>query len=151
MTRPRIESESPMRVLIIAIATTIAVAALTSTARADVTLRVSDNYFVRANAALPTVTIASGDTVIWSFVGRSAHNVTARSGPERFRSRTMISGDFKQTFTETATYRIYCTIHGARDMSMRLRVTSDDEPAGAQSVVTTSQTHTPIAAIAPST
>ena len=40
----------------------------------------------------------------------------------------MTSGDYERTLTRPGTYRIYCTIHGLREMSMTLKV-SDEPPA----------------------
>jgi plastocyanin len=111
-----------MRALIPITAALIAAAALASAAWADTSrIRVGDNYFVRPSTQAPTVHVRRGDTVWWAFTGRSPHNVTAR-GPEPFRAKTQVSGDFKKKLNRTGTYRIYCTIHGERDMSMILQV-----------------------------
>jgi plastocyanin len=85
------------------------------------TVRVGDNWFVRA-AGVPTVTVRRGDRVRWRWTGSSPHNVTVTSGPTKFRSRTQSSGSFTRRVTRAGTYRIICTVHGARDQSMRLRV-----------------------------
>jgi plastocyanin len=95
-----------------------AVPAETATTR---TVRVGDNFFVRA-AGAPAVTVRRGDRVRWRWTGSSPHNVTVTSGPTRFRSRTQSSGTFTRRVTRPGTYRIICTIHGAPDQSMRLRV-----------------------------
>jgi plastocyanin len=85
------------------------------------TVKVGDNWFVRS-AGVPTVTVKLGDTVRWRWVGDSAHNVTVRSGPAKFKSRTQSRGSFSRRLTRRGTYRIVCTIHGAKDQSMVLRV-----------------------------
>jgi plastocyanin len=85
------------------------------------TLKVGDNWFVRS-AGVPTVTIKRGDTVRWRWIGNRRHNVTVRSGPARFKSRTQTNGSFSKRLTRRGTYRIICTIHGAGDQSMVLRV-----------------------------
>ena len=118
-----------MRLLTFAVTPLIIAAALASTASADTsTIRVADNYFLREKPSSPTVLVSRGDTLTWTFEGRSPHNVTVRFGPERFRSRSMTSGDYERTLTRPGTYRIYCTIHGIREMSMTLKV-SDQPPA----------------------
>ena len=107
-------------VLFIVAATTAALAipALAATR----TVRVGDNYFVRDDDSVPTVTVKRNDTVRWRFVGDNTHNVTVRRGPVRFRSADMSSGVFRKKLTRVGTYRIYCSIHGADDQSMTLRV-----------------------------
>jgi plastocyanin len=40
----------------------------------------------------------------------------------KFHSSARTSGTFKRKLTRAGTYRIYCTIHGAADQSMRLVV-----------------------------
>lgn len=85
------------------------------------TVRVGDNWFVRSSG-VPTVNVKRGDTVRWQWAGRRPHNVTVRSGPARFRSRTQTRGSFSKRMTRRGTYRIFCTIHGAPDQSMVLRV-----------------------------
>ena len=84
-------------------------------------VKVDDNYYVR-DRGVPTVTARRNDTVVWRFVGRSAHTVTVRSGPARFSSPVRTSGRYRKRLTRAGTYRIYCRIHGARDQSMVLRV-----------------------------
>lgn len=43
-------------------------------------------------------------------------------GPKKFRLRTKTSGRFSRRMSKRGTYTIVCTIHGAADMSMKLRV-----------------------------
>jgi plastocyanin len=85
------------------------------------TVRVGDNWFVRASG-VPTVAVRRGDRVRWRWTGSAPHNVTVTSGPTKFRSRTQSSGSFSRRLRRRGTYRIVCTVHGARDQSMRLRV-----------------------------
>jgi plastocyanin len=84
-------------------------------------IRVGDNYFVRSSG-VPTVTVKKGSTVTWRFAGNNLHNVVVRSGPAKFRSGAKSSGTFKRKLTRAGTYRIYCSIHGAADQSMKLVV-----------------------------
>ncbi len=84
-------------------------------------IKVGDDYFVRAKG-VPTVTVKKGTTVKWKFAGHAPHNVTVSSGPVKFHSKTMRSGSFSKKLTKKGTYKIYCTIHGAADQSMVLKV-----------------------------
>jgi plastocyanin len=85
------------------------------------TVKVGDNYFVRARG-VPTVVVKRGSTVRWVWRGTSQHNVTVYSGPRRFKSRTQRRGSFAVRMTRAGTYRILCTIHGRVDQSMVLKV-----------------------------
>jgi plastocyanin len=99
-----------------------AVSAVVATqAFAASSIRVGDNYFVRSSG-VPTVTVKKGSTVTWRFAGHNLHTVAVRSGPVKFRSSAKTSGTYKRKMTRAGTYRIYCTIHGAGDQSMRLVV-----------------------------
>ena len=84
-------------------------------------IKVGDNYFVRASG-VPTVTVKKGSTVTWRFAGHNVHTVAVRSGPVKFHSSAKSSGTYKRKLTRAGTYRIYCTIHGAADQSMKLVV-----------------------------
>ena len=82
---------------------------------------VGDNFFVR-DGGVPTVTVAKGTKVTWKWKGRSLHNVTVTKGPAKFRSGSRTSGRFSKRLARTGTYTIVCTVHGARDQSMKLVV-----------------------------
>jgi plastocyanin len=111
----------PLKILGL-LALIVMTASLTSSSWAGTTsVRVSDNYFVRARG-VATVTVPRGTTVRWVFVGRSAHNVTVDEGPVKFGSDTMTSGNYRKRLTKRGDYRMICTIHGGSDMSMLLRV-----------------------------
>jgi plastocyanin len=84
-------------------------------------IRVGDNYFVRASG-VPTVTVKKGSTVTWRFAGRNLHTVVVSSGPAKFHSGAKSSGTYKKKLTRAGTYRIYCSIHGRADQSMKLVV-----------------------------
>jgi len=84
-------------------------------------VKVGDNFFVK-DGGVPTVTVKKNDTVKWNFTGDSPHNVTVKSGPAKFHSKTMSSGSFSKQLTKKGLYTLYCTIHGASDQSMKLRV-----------------------------
>ncbi|HET7429355.1 MAG TPA: plastocyanin/azurin family copper-binding protein [Gaiellales bacterium] len=99
-----------------ATAAALAVPALAATR----TIKVGDDYFVRAGTP-PTVTVKKGTTVKWVWRGKVIHNVVARSGPQRFRSKTQVTGSFAKRFTKRGTYNIVCEIHTG--MAMKLKVT----------------------------
>jgi plastocyanin len=82
---------------------------------------VGDNFFVR-DSGTPTVSVSSGTKVTWMWKGRSLHNVTVTKGPAKFRSGSKTSGRFSKQLTRAGTYTIVCTVHGARDQSMKLVV-----------------------------
>jgi plastocyanin len=82
---------------------------------------VGDNFFVR-DSATPTVSVSKGTRVTWVWKGRSLHNVTVTKGPAKFRSGSKTSGRFSKKLMRAGTYTIVCTVHGARDQSMKLVV-----------------------------
>jgi plastocyanin len=84
-------------------------------------IKVGDNYFVRASG-VPTVTVKKGSKVTWRFQGHNLHTVVVSSGPTKFRSGAKSSGTFSKMLTRKGTYRIYCSIHGRADQSMKLVV-----------------------------
>jgi plastocyanin len=90
-------------------------------ALAATSIKVGDNYFVRSRG-VPVVTVKKGTTVRWRFAGHNLHTVVVSRGPVKFRSSARSSGTFSKKLTRAGTYRIYCSIHGASDQSMRLVV-----------------------------
>ena len=107
--------------ILVAAALAVTAMAATTAFAATRTVRVGDNYFVRARG-VPTVTVKRGDTVKWRFAGREPHNVRATGGPVRFTSPIRRSGTYRRRMTRRGTYTIVCTIHGARDQRMKLVV-----------------------------
>jgi plastocyanin len=69
-----------------------------------------DNAFVRGGER-PTLTIRPGTTVTWRWRSQSSHNVTVRSGPERFRAATRSHGVLRRRFSQPGIYRLVCTLH----------------------------------------
>ena len=57
------------------------------------------------------LTIAKGTKVTWNWTGAIKHNVTVKSGPAKFHSRTQLHGLYSHTFTRKGTYKLVCTIH----------------------------------------
>jgi plastocyanin len=84
-------------------------------------ITVGDNFFVRERGT-PTVTVRRGDTVAFRFRGDSPHNVVVTRGPRRFRSPVRVSGTYRRSMATAGSYTIVCTIHGAADQRMTLRV-----------------------------
>jgi plastocyanin len=111
----------PLRKLLVLALVGAVFAIVATQAFAASSIKVGDNYFVRASG-VPTVTVKKGSTVTWRFAGNNIHNVVVRSGPVKFRSGARSSGTYKKKLTRAGTYRIYCSIHGASDQSMRLVV-----------------------------
>ena len=112
-----------MRIALAAVAV-LAVAGcfqVSATHAASRTVRVGDNWFVRARG-VPTVTVHRRDTVTWKWTGRRAHNVRVTRGPARFSSPTKNRGRYRKKVVRAGTYVIICDIHGARDQKMRLVV-----------------------------
>ncbi len=109
---------------IIALAAAGSTLALSATAfAATKSVTVGDDWFVRPSG-VPTVTVKKGDTVVWRFRGDSPHNVVAQKAPSgaTFRSPIKSSGTYKRKLTRTGTYTIICTIHGAANQKMVLKV-----------------------------
>ena len=84
-------------------------------------VKVGDNYFVRKHG-VPTVTVKKGTKVTWNFKGKSVHNTTVTKGPAKFRSPTKSSGSYTKKVKKAGTYTLICTVHGAKDQSMKLVV-----------------------------
>ncbi len=98
----------------------LAVTAATALA-ATKSVTVGDDYFVR-DGGVPTVTVKKNDTVRWVFRGDSSHDVTVSKGPVKFSSPVKVSGSYSKKMTRKGTYSIFCSIHGAKDQSMKLVV-----------------------------
>jgi plastocyanin len=63
---------------------------------------VIDNKF-----APEKISVAVGDTVTWTFKGKTVHNVT---GPG-FKSKTVKTGTYTHAFTSAGDVTYQCTIH----------------------------------------
>ena len=84
-------------------------------------VKVGDNYFVR-DGGVPTVTVSKGPKVRWVWRGDSLHNVKVTKGPAKFGSASKRSGSYTKRVKKAGTYKLVCTVHGARDQSMKLVV-----------------------------
>ncbi|GLZ33133.1 copper-binding protein [Lentzea sp. NBRC 105346] len=59
-----------------------------------------------------SLTIAAGDTVVWTNHDSAPHNVVVSDGPEKFTSPTLQQGQtFSYTFSKAGTYSYYCSVH----------------------------------------
>jgi plastocyanin len=113
-----------MRKLIILATVVVSTAAIAVPALAATkTVKVGDIWFISKAKNHKTVSAKVGDTVKWVWVGAYPHNVTVSSGPVKFKSKTQKKGSFSKKITKAGTYKLYCTVHGAKAQSMILKVT----------------------------
>jgi plastocyanin len=106
---------------ILAVAGTLLAVLATAAVAATTRVKIGDNYFVHKGGR-PTVTVNRGDRVTWVWTGKNIHNVTVRSGPVRFGSRTQSKGTYTRRMRRAGTYVIYCTVHGYPTQTMTLVV-----------------------------
>jgi plastocyanin len=114
MSKPLVVGLAAVPLCVIAAALPAAASGPQAGASATKRVTVGDNFFRQRS-----VTIDSGDTVRWRWVGRNPHNVTVTRGPIKFQSRTKTSGSYSKRLRRRGTYRYVCTIHRA---SMRGKV-----------------------------
>lgn len=107
------------KLLALAVAATTAAAVAVPALAATRTVKVGDNYFLRAGAP-PTITIKKGDTVKWTWVGRSKHNVYQVGGPGHFHSPSQKTGTYKHRFTKRGIYKFQCTFHLPQKMTIKV-------------------------------
>jgi plastocyanin len=67
---------------------------------------VNDDFFDPAS-----ITVTSGSTVTWTWLGGNTHNVTFEDG--QGSSGTQTSGTHSRTFAAAMTFRYRCTIHSS--------------------------------------
>lgn len=58
-----------------------------------------------------TLTISSGDTVIWTNMDSMSHTVTSDSGSELSSSTISNGATYSHTFNTAGTYSYHCSIH----------------------------------------
>jgi plastocyanin len=107
--------------VVVAVATAFAALATPAATETLRNVKIGDNYFVR-DGSVPTVSVSRNTRVKWLWRGDSPHNVTVTRGPVKFHSKTMRTGSYSKLMTRGGTYKIICTIHGAGDQSMTLKV-----------------------------
>ena len=109
-----------MRKLFVLVIAACALAVLAATAMAATrTVKVGDDYFVRSKGT-PKVTVSKRDDGALQLQRRRqpAHGHAA----QRAEASSSCSDTCRRTLKKRGTYRLYCTIHGASDQSMRLVV-----------------------------
>ena len=85
-------------------------------AAATKTVKVGDVFFKKSK-----ITIQSGDTVKWRWVGSLPHDVTVTKGPRKFHSKTKMTGTYSKKLRKRGTYRYICTVH-PQDMKGKIVV-----------------------------
>ena len=108
-----LQNVRPLAVIVL-IASVLALASVALASTGPVKVR--DNYFNPKS-----LTIRRGTKITWSWGGVKYHNVTVRSGPVKFGSRTQVRGTFSWTFRKAGTYHLYCTIHHNMKMTIVVR------------------------------
>jgi plastocyanin len=114
MSNPLVVGLSAVPLCVIVAALPAAASGPEAGASATKRVTVGDNFFRQRS-----VTIDSGDTIRWRWVGRNPHNVTVTRGPRKFNSSTKSSGSYAKRLRRRGTYRYICTVHRA---SMRGKV-----------------------------
>jgi plastocyanin len=79
-------------------------------------VKIGDLFFKKSR-----ITIESGDTVKWTWVGALPHDVTVTQGPRKFHSKTKASGTYSKKLRRRGTYRYICSVH-PNDMKGRIVV-----------------------------
>jgi plastocyanin len=82
----------------------------------------TSNWFISKAKNHGTVTVEAGETVKWTWAGTFPHQLKVSSGPAKFTSKTQTKGSFSKKITKKGTYKIFCTVHGAKAQSMTLKV-----------------------------
>ena len=114
MSKPLVLGLAAVPLCVIGAALPAAASGPDAGASATKRVTVGDDFFRQRS-----VTIDSGDTVRWRWVGRNSHNVTVRRGPRKFNSGTKSSGSYSKRLRRRGTYRYLCTVHAP---SMRGKV-----------------------------
>jgi plastocyanin len=105
------------RLRLLIVLTVVLAAFCTVALAATRSVSVKDNFF-----APRTLTINKGSKLTWKWASYGIpHNVTVKSGPVRFHSRTMGGGTYSHTFLRRGTYRLYCTLHPNMKMTVVVR------------------------------
>ncbi len=74
-----------------------------------------------------SLTVAAGTTVVWTNKDTAPHTVTVSSGPVKFNSPNLQTGDsYTYTFTTPGTYNYYCAVHP--NMTASVTVTGSTPP-----------------------
>jgi plastocyanin len=74
-----------------------------------------------------SLSVAAGTTVVWTNKDTAPHTVTISSGPVKFSSPNLQTGDsYTYTFTTPGTYNYYCAVHP--NMTASVTVTGSTTP-----------------------
>jgi hypothetical protein len=73
-------------------------------------IAITDNAFF-AGRDRPTLSVGVGQRVTWSWQSRQSHNLTVRSGPERFATGARNASRFSHRFEHPGTYDLVCALH----------------------------------------
>ena len=133
------------------LSTVLFAAALSAPLVADQTVQVGPG----TQFSPPTVTVAPGETVIWSFQAFHTSTSDTPVGPEVWDSGFLSSGTFSHTFTTPGNYPYYCQVHsvpGGTAMNGVVIVSGLGATATPTATVTPTPlpTATPVTPIAPS-
>ena len=103
------------RVLVLLALTTalLAFSAVSAFGASGKSAKIRDDFF-----APKTLKISKGTKVTWKWAGVLRHNVTVKSGPSRFHSKTQVHGSFNHIFGKAGTYHLVCTIHPGMKMTV---------------------------------
>lgn len=91
----------------------IAFSSVSALASSSSSVGVRDDHFTPK-----TLTIHRGTKVTWKWLGELRHNVTVKSGPSKFHSKTQVKGIFTHVFSKAGTYHLVCTIHKGMTMTV---------------------------------
>jgi plastocyanin len=95
------------KLILIALAVTATMLlAVPAIAAGGKSVKVGDSFFRPGK-----VTIGRGTKVTWNWGGVLLHNVTVKSGPVKFHSKTFVNGSFSHVFARKGKYVIFCTLH----------------------------------------
>jgi plastocyanin len=106
------------------IITLVAVFAVATALMASAALGVTKNVGVKKSGKKwlftpSALTIKKGDTVKWSWSGKTPHNVSGQG----FTSTTATKATYKHRFTKKGSFRVICTIHAKKGQKMTIKVT----------------------------
>ena len=100
--------------LLLAITTSlIAFSAVSAFGASGKSVKVKDDLF-----APKSLTVSKGTKVTWNWAGVLRHNVTVKSGPSKFHSKTQVRGSFNHVFSKPGTYHLFCTVHPFMKMTV---------------------------------
>ena len=112
-----------MRKLIVIALVVGCLGVLASAAMAARSIKVGDNYYVRASG-VPTVSVNKGDRLKFNFRGSNPHNahgVGISLGSDCMKVRS--SGSCRSSaLKKRGTFTIFCDVHGKGDQKMRVKV-----------------------------